>query len=98
MFFVSIVNFMYVWGARGAPESVHGGVHVILWHEPFEHEKVWKQEIGAGGAMRGMFHRGFCFRTYINFDTSKTVLCQDCSVMLTAKNASGGHTFMTQYT
>ena len=34
-------------------------------------------------------------RTYINFDTSRTVLCQYQSVMLTAKNASGGHTFMT---
>ena len=40
--------------------------------------------------MRGMFHMRFCFRTYINFDTSRTVLCQHRSVMLTAKNTSGG--------
>ena len=97
--FVSIVNFMYVWGAAGgAPESARGGVEVIMWGKRFGHAKVWKREIEAGGGMRGMFHRRFCFGTYINFDTSRTVFCQDRSIMLTAKNASGGHTFMTQYT
>ena len=29
--FVSIVNFLYVWRVRGAPESAHGGVDVIMW-------------------------------------------------------------------
>lgn len=33
--FVSIVNFMYVWGAGGAPESAHGGVDVIMWEKRF---------------------------------------------------------------
>ena len=28
--FVSIVSFMYVWVARGAPESAHGAVDVIM--------------------------------------------------------------------
>ena len=37
--FASIVNFMYVWGAGGAPESAHGGVDVIMWEKEFGNEK-----------------------------------------------------------
>ena len=71
---------------------------MIMWENGSGHAKLWKREIEAGEALRGMFYRRFRFGTYINFDTSGTVLCQHRSVMLTAKNASGGHTFMTQYT
>ena len=70
---VSIVNFMYVWGPRGAPENMHGGVDVIMLEKRLGHGKLWKREIEDGRAMRRIIHWRFCSRTYINFDTSRTV-------------------------